>query len=141
MTSPPASPSLSTADQQQIAEALQAFDGVEAVYLFGSVAEGRDRPDSDLDLAVVPRDDGVCAQRLEMLKALVLAGYERADLVFLDGTDHVLQFHAVRQNRPLYTAPGFSHGDYFSRTLRQYQDLEPLLRVRHAAYKKRVLGG
>ena len=134
-------PSISAADQRRVGDILGAFDGVEAVYLFGSVAEGRARPESDLDLAVVPRDQSVGEQKLEMLKRLAAAGFERVDLVFLDGSDQILQFHAVRQNRPLYTTQGFSHGSFFSLTLRQYQDLEPLLRVRHAAYRKRALGG
>ncbi|HJP29101.1 MAG TPA: nucleotidyltransferase domain-containing protein [Candidatus Latescibacteria bacterium] len=124
-----------------IGRTLSEFAGVRAVYLFGSTAEGRARHDSDIDIAVVPAHEAVQGQRLEMLKALALAGFERADLVFLDGTDLVLQFHAVRQNHPLYTAPDFSTGDYFSRTLRQYRDLEPLLRVRHEAYRRRALNG
>jgi predicted nucleotidyltransferase len=127
--------------ERQIGLVLGAFDGVEAVYLFGSVAEGRARADSDVDLAVVPANNDAREHHLDMLKALASIGCERADLVFLDNSDLVLQFHAVRQNRPLYTSPGFSHGDYFSRTLRQYRDLEPLLRVRHAAYRRRALDG
>ena len=35
------------------------YPGVRAVYLFGSHAEGSARPDSDLDLAIVPRDRSV----------------------------------------------------------------------------------
>ncbi len=91
--------------EQQIGRVLGAFDGVEAVYIFGSVAEGRARVDSDVDLAVVPTNNEVRQLHLEMLKALALSGCERADLVFLDNSDLVLQFHAVRQNRPLHTAP------------------------------------
>lgn len=128
-------------DEKRIGEVLGQFEGVRAVYLFGSHADNRARPDSDIDLAVVPADVTVRERKLDMLTALVEAGFDNLDLVFLDGTDVVLRYHAVRRNRPIYQAPGFDHGTYFSRGLREYWDLEPLLRVRHAAYRKRVLGG
>jgi uncharacterized protein len=134
-------PDLTPDDERKIAGILSAFDGVDAVYLFGSVAEGRARPGSDVDIAIVPENHAAIEARLDMLTALAREGFDRVDLVFLEGSDLVLQFNAVRQNRPLYTSPRFSHGDYFSRTIRQHQDLEPLLRVRHSAYRKRALNG
>ena len=128
-------------DEQRLGEVLGRFDGVQAVYLFCSHADGRARPDSDIDLAVVPADGAVRQRKEEMLTALVQAGFDNLDLVYLDGSDAVLRFHAVRRNRPVFRAPGFDHGTYFSRALREYWDLEPLLRVRHAAYRERILGG
>ena len=128
-------------DEQRIGEILGGFEGVLAVYLFGSHADGTNRSNSDIDLAVVPASESVRDRRIEMLTALVQAGFDNLDLVFLDGTDAVLRYHAVRRNRPLYSAPGFSLGTYFSRALREYWDLEPLLRVQQAAYKRRALRG
>ena len=127
--------------ERRAAEVLGRFAGVMAVYLFGSRAQGKARPDSDLDLAVVPGEEPGDKQRLEMLTALAAAGFDNVDLVFLDGRDAVLRFHAVRHNRLLYKKPGFEHGSYFSRALREYFDLEPLLRAHHRAYKERVLNG
>jgi predicted nucleotidyltransferase len=132
---------LDTEAAGQIGELLGRFDGVEAVYLFGSRADGAARPGSDIDLAIVPRDCEVQRQRLDMLAALARAGFDRVDLSFLDGTDAVLRFHAVRRNRPVFRGPGFDHPGYFSRALREYFDLEPLLRVRHEAYRKKALSG
>lgn len=130
------------ADQEQeIGELLGRFPGVQAVYLFGSAADGTARAGSDLDLAVVPGADHLRRQKLEMLTTLARAGYTDVDLVFLDERDAVLRFHAVRRNRPLFLTPGFDHPAYFSRALREYFDLEPLLRVQHQAYRERVLGG
>ena len=127
--------------ERRAAEVLGRFAGVMAVYLFGSRAQGKARPDSDLDLAVVPAGDRTDKQRLEMLTALAAAGFDDVDLVFLDGRDAVLRFHAVRHNKLLYGRPDFDHGSYFSRALREYFDLEPYLRVHHRAYKERVLNG
>ena len=130
-----------TAQEREIGLLLGQFAGVQAVYLFGSAADGTARADSDLDLAVVPRDDRARRHKLEMLAALAGAGHPAVDLVFLDGSDAVLRFHAVRRNRPLFLAPGFDHPRYFSRALQEYFDLEPLLRVQQRAYRTRVLGG
>lgn len=132
---------MTPADAQCIGRVLGAFAGVRAVYLFGSAASDGEGPDSDIDLAVVPADAAVRGQRLAMLTELARAGFDRVDLVILDASDAVLRFHAVRCNRPLYRAPGFDHPAYFSRTLREYFDLEPLLRARHAAYKGRAASG
>lgn len=128
-------------DEQRLGEVLGRFEGVQAVYLFGSHADGRARADSDIDLAVVSADAAVRQRKMDMLTALVEAGFDNLDLVYLDGSDAVLRFHAVRRNRPIFRAPDFDHGAYFSRALREYWDLEPLLRVRHAAFRERVLGG
>ncbi len=132
---------LSACALRRVGQILGGFAGVRAVYLFGSYADGTARPDSDIDLAIVPADDQVRDQVLAMLAALARAGYERVDLVFLDGTDAVLRFQAVSRNQPLYVAADFSHPQYFVRALNEYWDLEPLLQVQHAAYKKRVLRG
>ncbi|MEW6756019.1 MAG: nucleotidyltransferase domain-containing protein [Candidatus Latescibacterota bacterium] len=66
---------MTSSDAQRIGAILGAFDGVRAVYLFGSAAEDRERADSDVDLAVVPRDGCVRGQRVEMLAALAGAGF------------------------------------------------------------------
>jgi predicted nucleotidyltransferase len=50
---------MNTADAHDIGRILGAFPGVRAVYLFGSAAEAAERPDSDIDLAVVPADASV----------------------------------------------------------------------------------
>lgn len=132
---------MNSTDEKRIAEVLSRFEGVQAVYLFGSAAQERQRPDSDLDLAVVPRDDGVRKCKLDMLQELVRAGFDDVDLVFIDGRDAVLRFHAVRHNRLLYRTHDFDHPGYFSRTLREYFDLQPYLSLHQAAYRKKVLGG
>ncbi|MFC1466200.1 MAG: nucleotidyltransferase domain-containing protein [Candidatus Brachytrichaceae bacterium NZ_4S206] len=50
-----------------MAGVFQRYPGVQAVYLFGSYAEGRARPDSDLDLAILLRHAGLRERRLDIL--------------------------------------------------------------------------
>jgi uncharacterized protein len=114
---------------------------IDAVYLFGSHAKGTADTHSDLDLALVGDAETLQAKKLEILTDVTKAGFDRIDLVVLDGSDIVLQFEAVSPNCLLYAAEGFDHGSYFSRTLREYFDFEPYLRIHREALKARLLNG
>ena len=124
-----------------IAPILARYRAVEAGYLFGSRARGTASRDSDLDLALVGEASGLEAIKLDVLADLTVAGFDRVDLVCLDGADIVLAFEAVSPNCPIYLGKGFDHGSYFSRTLREYFDFEPYLRIHRQASKKRLLSG
>jgi hypothetical protein len=60
------------------------------------------------------------------------------DLAILDGADVVLRFEAVRPNRLVYARKGFDHGAY-SRAVREYFDLLPILAIQGEALKRRLL--
>ncbi len=123
-----------------LAEVFRAYEGVQAVYLFGSAAEGRSRPESDLDLGVWPRrGHAVHRRKLDLLADLTRAGFGSIDLVFLDRAAPVVRYEAVRLNRLVYAAGDFPRGTAFSNVVRAYLDVEPYLRVQRAAYKKRLL--
>lgn len=136
---------MTTSAANDIAARLQpVFEGysdIEAVYLFGSHAEGRAREDSDIDLALVGRRDRLEAQKIDLLADLTRAGLDRIDLVLLDGADPALRFEAVRPNRLIYARPEFVHGSYYSLALREYFDFEPYLHVQRQALKRRLSGG
>lgn len=118
---------------------FRKYPDVQAVYLFGSAAEGRMRADSDIDLAVVPRSGACRERRLEMLADLTRAGFDNVDLVFLDTDDLVLKYEAVRQNRVVYQTDDFSRGEMYSKVVRMYLDFLPYLEVQREAYKRRIL--
>jgi len=132
-------------DTVALAERLQPlwrhYPAVEAVYLFGSAASGRAGTDSDIDLGVVGPLRFLRPLKLDLLAGLVNEGVERADLVLLEESDPILRFEAVRPNRLIYARPDFDHGSYYSRTVREYFDLEPYLHVQREAMKRRLLGG
>lgn len=118
---------------------FEKYPGIQAVYLFGSVASGDTRATSDIDLGVVPRDSSVRGEKLNILAYLTKGGFDNVDLVFLDTKDIVIRFEAVRHNRLVYCSPGYDAGSFFSLTLRQYFDFLPYLKIQREAYKKRVL--
>ena len=117
---------------------FRRYADIQAVYLFGSYAEGRARADSDIDLAVVPRAAGLRARKLDMLTDLVEVGFERIDLVFLDDHDVVLSHQAVRLNQLIYSAPDFERGSYYSLVIRKYLDFQPYLKVQREGLKRRL---
>jgi uncharacterized protein len=132
---------LSDEEMGRLREVFLRYPAIRAVYLFGSVAEGRALADSDLDLAVVPRDSSLREKRLDILTDLARGGFCDVDLVFLDVQDIVLRYEAVRQNQVIYQTGDFDRGEMYSRVIREYLDFEPYLRIQREAYKRRLLDG
>lgn len=131
---------LTADDTDRLKEVFASFEEVTAVYAFGSRVEGRARADSDLDLGVVSGSAEPARLKLDLLAALVEAGFESVDLVLLEGADPVVRYEAVRPNRLVYSRPSFEHPTFYSRCVREYLDLLPTLEVQRRAYKQR-LGG
>ena len=126
---------------QRLRPVFTAYPEIDAVFLFGSHAEGRAGPESDLDLAVVGPRASLEARRIDLLADITRAGFDRVDLVLLDGADPALRFEAVRPNCLIYAKPDFDRGSYYSRVVREYFDFEPYLRIQREALKRRLGGG
>lgn len=124
---------------EAIPKIFSKYPSVLAVYLFGSYATGKPRFDSDVDLAVVPRNEKAREQILEMMADLTRQVYDRIDLVILDTTDIVMKFEAVRPNRVLYQASGFDSAKYYSLIMQQYFDFSYYLDIQRQAFKARLL--
>lgn len=127
--------------RQTIRGVLRDYGAVRAAYLFGSHAAGRAGPDSDVDLALVGPPGELQLRKLDILADLAAEGLDRVDLVLLDEADPVLLFEAVHHNCLVYARPDFDHGEYFSRVLREYFDLEPYLEIQRKALKQRLIHG
>ena len=117
------------------------YPAVEAVFLFGSEGAQRTHAESDLDLAVLPTDTSDLPPRLDILEDLARAGFCDVDLVFLKEDDIVLRFEAVKHCRLLYAIGSFDFGSFFSKTVRQYFDFLPYLKVQREVYKRSILSG
>lgn len=126
---------------ENLREIFSRYGEIQAVYLFGSMATGKARKDSDIDLAVVASGPEPRKRQLDILSDLARAGFCKVDLVFLDTDDVVLKFEAVHANKLVYCAEGFDRGEYFSKVVRAYFDFLPLLEVQRDAYKRRILNG
>jgi len=126
-------------DLEKLAAVFRAYPEINAVYLFGSHARGQANRHSDIDLAIVPGSgdisDDIRRKQLDILTDLVRAGYSNVDLVFLDCTDIVLKYEAIRDNILIYARDEFDPGSYCSLIIRQYLDFQPYLKMQREAYK------
>jgi predicted nucleotidyltransferase len=128
-------------DIHVLSRVFKSYPDIQAVYVFGSSASGCTHAESDLDLAVVPRDSQILPRKLDILVDLARVGFCDVDLVFLSTDDIVLKYEAVRHNRLVYQVEGFDRGAYYSQVVRQYLDFLPYLEVQREAYRRRILIG
>ena len=132
---------LTPAEIKRLTEVFGQFPEIRAVYVFGSAATGKRRPDSDLGLAALARDDAFHTRKLDVLAELTRHGFDDADLVLLNTADTVTHYEAVRLNKLIYSTADFDRGAYYSKIVRLYLDLLPYLDVQRTAYKERLLSG
>lgn len=125
--------------EKRLGRVLARYPSIQAVYLFGSHAVGRARRHSDLDLALVGPREELESCKLDILADLAAEGVDLVDLVLLDGADTILRFEAVHPNCLIYAKADFDHPAYFSRSLREYFDLQPYLKIQRESLKRRLL--
>lgn len=87
-----------------VVEALRGHAAVEAAYLLGSAAAGTLRPDSDIDIAVLPRASGGISppERLALTAELAMALGRPIDLGVLSTANVVYAKEAVSTGRVLF---------------------------------------
>ncbi len=113
------------------------FPVVESVFLFGSVAEGNRRFNSDIDLGIDGPVEELEEIRPDLLGEMARHGFTRVDIVFLRSAPPALAFEAVKRNRVLYSREESAPETLFSLIVRKYFDIRPYLCVQAEAYKKR----
>jgi len=112
---------------ERVSDLRAVAPSVELVVLFGSVARGRSRPDSDLDVAV--RCDGAAdLDALYLLLAPRLAA-TLLDLVDLRRTGSLLAFQVARHGRLLYERDPGAFRSFQSLASRRYCDTDKLRRA------------
>lgn len=100
---------------------------VELAVLFGSAAKGTMRPDSDVDIGIVPAQEMSLRDRLDLGVALERALGRDVDLVVLDAeASSLLRFEAAK-GRPLYERVRGAWADFVSRALFAHDDFRPHL--------------
>ena len=107
---------------------LLAKAGVEVAILFGSAAKGRLRPDSDIDIGILPLPHLAISFNEELALATELERLlgREVDLVRLDTASTLLRFEAS-QGRRLYEARVGAFADFVARALVEHEDLRPIL--------------
>ncbi len=111
-----------------------AAHGVVLAYLFGSQAEGKAGPLSDVDVAVLLRAQMERKQRfqvqLDLIGALVsLFHRDDVDVVILNEATPVLAHEVVQYGRVVYEMDPGTRVDFELGVLRRYVDTAPLRRL------------
>jgi predicted nucleotidyltransferase len=134
---------LSIAPYIQQMKQICTDNGVELAYLFGSQAEGKAGPLSDVDIAVllgphVAREQWFKVQ-LDLMGALMsLFHRDDVDVVILNQATPVLAHEVVQSGQILYEARPGIRTDFELATLRRYVDTEPLRRLQDRRLLERV---
>ena len=116
---------------QAIGAVVARFPEVQVAYLFGSVARGTDRPDSDLDVGVVYRRDAATEElhsRLAPLIASALAratGRQQVDVVDLAAQGAIFCLAVLTDGRLIHQADRRRRVDFEADTMSRAHDFRP----------------
>lgn len=113
---------------------------LEFAMVFGSVASGRARRDSDIDIAVYPRHHPLDHRALQNLSDQIAMATGRAvDLVDLSTADGSLLRQILRTGKVLFSKRPGILGTLTERLLVWQEDFEPALKSMLAARLKRFI--
>jgi predicted nucleotidyltransferase len=130
---------------EEILRAAETLPGIAVLVLFGSRAQGTHRPDSDLDVAVLPDTTDSRARRyLQADLAVALADLApdgRADVILLDEAPDFLRQRIMETGRVLINRDNEAWKELRVRTMREYGDSEYYRRIYREAQKRRLERG
>ncbi len=108
----------------QIKEVLQSFPQLNLAILFGSIASGRQKPDSDLDIAVAADQPMNVQEKMAMISALAGCTGRPVDLVDLKVVAEPLLGQILRHGRRIMGTDTL-YGELISRHLFEQADFMP----------------
>jgi uncharacterized protein len=119
----------SAALERDLAGVLGRFPEVAAAWLFGSVARGEARPDSDVDVGIIFRHGSEPRSRHRFLGDLAgqLEQVTRrpVDLVVLESQGPIFRHRVLRDGHRFYEADRDRRIDFESHTSSEYLDYRP----------------
>jgi len=128
---------------EQIARAVEAIPGIAALAVFGSRASGKARPDSDLDVAVLPAA-GADRRELQVSVAVALADLSpegRVDVVLLDEAPELLRHNVLAGGRLVLCRDERAWRDLRVWTMREHGDREHARELFRRAQLRRLERG
>ncbi len=119
--------------------------GVVALYLFGSVAQGRATQLSDVDIAVLlPRVNAMdlFKKRLQMIVDLMkILNEDDVDLVVLNEAPPLLCHRIITEGELVYSRDEKERIRFEARKVLEYLDFKPILELQHAYMRRRLKEG
>ena len=120
-------PSMIGADELSAAvKVLHDHDSVRAAYLLGSAAAGRLRPDSDIDVAILPQlgSPVPIEERLALTAALGRIFRRDVDIGFLSTSNLVYAKEAITTGRLLFDREPLQTAEFAMHALSMYAALQ-----------------
>src|SRR3989338_6849854 len=112
--------------------------GIKAVILFGSRAQGANRPTSDYDIFIIGRRSPEPYDFLYNLLSGKIKQLVNIDIVFQSTAPMELQNHAAQYGQTLFQENPAVFADFKSYVMETYADFEPLRRVFQNATLERI---
>ena len=121
--------------------------GVEAVYLFGSQAEGVAGETSDIDVGIllktsIPKSESITPlynSLFDMLSdSFDMSHFRTMDIVFLDRAPLELCFDVIQHGIVLYESSPTVRMDFEERIVALYRDFQPILRQFNEAVLEKI---
>lgn len=109
-----------TCSEMIINRILKTIPQVWAIYRFGSAGTPFERPDSDIDLAILAPNPLDNLARWELAQSLAISLNKDVDLVDLQRASTVLRQQIVSHGQCIYCANRFTTEEFESRTLSDY---------------------
>lgn len=126
----------------QVIQLAGPVPGVSALMVFGSRASGSPRPDSDLDVGVLPDSgDPQARRRIQSQLAVALADLApggRVDVVLLDEAAELLRQRILETGRVLICRDPAAFEELRVRTMREHGDREWARRLMRTAQRRRL---
>ena len=134
------------ATSRTVARCVTRHSEIQAAYIFGSVAKGRARPDSDIDIAVLLRRPLPAARalrfRLRLAGELGAAlGRDDVQVVILNDAPPLLAHRVLSSGVVVYERSRSDRVRFHVETARRYEDLVPTLERYVARLKQDVREG
>lgn len=119
--------------------------GVDAIYLFGSYAQGLETPISDIDIGIVfSHPEKYKSNTMPAYLALydiftdIFPKIKQVDIVFLQLVSLKLQYEAAIQGKALYESSLAKRFNYQEEVIKKYADLKYFYNIRYKAILERV---
>jgi predicted nucleotidyltransferase len=117
-------------DEAGLVDFLSTQPDVVAAYFFGSLAEGRATPHSDVDVAILLADGSdslaVGDRQLQLMGELECFADREVDVVMLNTAPPILQHQVLRYGRLLCERDRRARVDFEVRAGQVYADLRPM---------------
>lgn len=133
--------SLSESSIEHIVALLDERFGLDALWLFGSEAQGRARADSDVDLAVLFRDRPSALELLDAKADLVQALDRQVDLVDLQRASPILAMQVLKGGQLLVDHNPTRRISFVAHVPGRYEDIQRIRRPAQQAMFRRLLHG